>query len=480
MRWEMECILRPGVGLRKRTGPSITFRIVGRWYKGDRFIAVDSKTVGKYTWYKIEGTEYWSCGQEGSAKYLKKIRDLDPPKPPDPPPPPPKPAPKPEPPYIPPVYNDGQMDVTWNTNQFVDDWYVHSRLPIDRGESFARARMGYGRWDQVSDDEISEEIRRIKYNMDIAYMQRGEVFGSSASGGYYSDLQPKIHTLFNRNKTTYADYHLNKTFAYVFFTRPDLNICESDGDRYSLSPQAKMDPMYDYIMKNNDLTIRSLTDRGINKHKLMPLLSNEAKSYEVADQVIKTVEHGETYTGSKVVYGRTDHESRSAGEMSVRYIDGVNLDIFKLHLIWVDYISKVSNGIFSPKIAYIRERILDYACSCYYVLCGADGSTILYWEKLTGVFPLNTGSNAFSWDSGTLLAKPEINIKYQYSMKTPMNIAHLYELNQLAGFTNMAKIKNTYSSFNCASGSTMTHIPCVVPSSIGGKTIHRLMWSNYN
>ena len=47
-------------------------------------------------------------------------------------------------------------------------------------------------------------------------------------------------------------------------------------------------------------------------------------------------------------------------------LDTVNLDIFKLHLAWVDYINKASRGVFTPKRDYIKKRILDYACSCYY------------------------------------------------------------------------------------------------------------------
>src|SRR5699024_6516012 len=157
----------------------------------------------------------------------------------------------------------------------------------------------------------------------------------------------------------------------------------------------------------------------------------------------------------------TDHESNAAGEISVRYVDTVNLDIFKMHTIWVDYINKVSRGIFKHREKYIKDRILDYASSCYYFLCGPDGSTILYWQKLTVVFAINTGENVFSWDSGTLLAKPEINIKYMYAFKTPMDIAHLNEFNSLTKNTNGNKFKSVYSASNVQSGSTLTHSPYI-------------------
>ena len=69
------------------------------------------------------------------------------------------------------------------------------------------------------------------------------------------------------------------------------------------------------------------------------------------------------------------------------------------------------------------------------------------------------------------------NIKYVYSMKTPMDVVHLEEFNKRAKFNpKIHKIKTTYSPEQCCIGSTLTGAPCVVKSSIGGKLCYRLMW----
>lgn len=352
----------------------------------------------------------------------------------------------------------------------------------------AKTAKAYGRYDAVENKVIQKELDRIKYNMDIAYVKKDEIYTNSTtitSNNYFANIQKKIHNSFNRNKTAFPDYHLNKTFAYVFFTRPDLNLLTPT---FKLTDNSNSDPKYKYLFDNNQWTLRSLVKHGNPNHDFLVLLSNEAKSFEVSDHVIKTVEHGETYTGGKVVYGKSDHESNTAGEVSIRYIDSVNLDIFKLHTIWVDYINKVYRGAFEPKSEYLKRKWLDYASSCYYFLCGPDGQTILYWEKLTGVFPVNTGENTFSWDSGNLLAKPEINIKYSYSMKTPMDIYHLNEFNELAHYNNNRNIKSIYSSKNCATGSTLSDAPCIIrcrgeKGTGGGKDnpgriYYRLMWTD--
>ena len=315
--------------------------------------------------------------------------------------------------------------------------------------------------------------------MDISYSAKSDIY-NEIQDGYITDLQAKMHHSFNRNKVMYPDKELNKTFAYVFFTRPDLNILDygvTAPGKFSINSNSAADPKYSYIFNNNSNTLRSLVKNGNPNHKFLVFLSNEARSFEVEDTVLKTYEHGETYNGSKIIYGRTDHDSNSSGEMDIRYVDNVNLDIFKMHLLWVDYISKVSRGVFVPKEEYITNRILDYACSCYYFLCGPDGNTILYWQKLTGVFPMNTGENAFSWDSGTLLSSPEINIKYAYSMRTSMDVVHLDEFNSLSNKGGLNNFKNIYSPENVQTGSTLTHCPWVWRTvDPNGNAVYRLMW----
>lgn len=456
MKWEVK-VTNVQTRLRVRTGPSTSYRIVNWKYPGNGGIVVESKKTAGATWYRWEGTKYWSCGiTSGGTVYLKKIKDLE-----EKPAPPPTP---PTPPVIPPP--EPTIDITLPKT-------VVKTVTANKGSNIGNVvqkswyqpmTFANGTYNVVSDQVIAKNIAALKYNMDIGYSTSSDIYDkyqTTSSKGYYTSLQKKMFNSFNRNKTAFPDKDLNKTFAYVFFTRPDLNILKRgvSAKDLVLTEQVKMDGKYGFVYHNNPWAMKSLVGAGNSTHKFMPFLSNEALSFEVSDTVIKTYEHGETYNGNKVMYGLSDQESHCAGEMSIRYIDTVNLDVFKLHLIWVDYINKVSRGIFEPKSDYIKNHILDYAASCYYFLCGADGMTILYWQKLTGVFPINTGENTFSWDSGTLLAKPELNIKYVYSFKAPMDLFSLYEFNNLTDIS--AKGKKTYEELNCMTGSTLTHAPYI-------------------
>ena len=477
MRWHVAVTNVGNSRLRVRTGPGLSYRIVDHVYQNETGIVIDSKTVSGRTWYKWEDTGYWSCGiQNNGTKYLTMIYDLE-----VKPQQPSTSTPKEEEPKTPVIDtgdlnidHGGMKDLGKGGEAGISTWYQ----PSYKGSATFK-EIDYKEYDN---EFIAKEIAKIKYNMDIGYKNKDDIYSDytkdNISKGYVSDLQKKLYNSFNRNKVAYPDKELSKTFAYVFFTRPDLNILTraSGSKDFSLTKQMSYDLKYEYLYKNNPWCLKSLIDAGNPNHKFMIFLSNEALSFEVGDIVLKTHEHGETYNGHKIMYGRSDIESNIAGEMSVRYIDTVNLDVFKLHLAWVDYINKVSRGVFYPKREYIRGKILDYACSCYYILCGPDGSTILYWQKLTGVFPVNTGENVFSWDSGTLLAKPEINIKYMYSFKSSMDPLILHEFNELTSASR--KYKYSYDANNLFGGSTLTHAPYIKldDTDVVGNQIYRLMW----
>lgn len=476
MKWEVK-VTNVNTRLRVRTGPGTSYRIVNWQYPSGGGVVVESKNTNGATWYRWEGTNYWSCGITSSGTvYLKKTKDLEE----KPPQPAPQPAPTPPVKETPPpsftigsssTSSIGSASSSVGRLQSSYSWYQ----PSYKGASFKEID-----YKVYSDEFIAKEIAKVKYNMDIGYKNKNDIYSDfnkdNISKGYFTDLQKKMYNSFNRNKVAFPDKELNKTFAYVFFTRPDLNILvQTSGNNFSLHNQVGSDIKYKYLWMNNPWCLKSLVSGGNPYHDFMTFLSNEALSYEVGDVVIKTHEHGETYNGHKVIYGRSDIESNVAGEMSVRYIDTVNLDVYKLHLAWVDYINKVSRGVFCPKRDYVKNRILDYASSCYYFLCGPDGSTILYWQKLTGVFPVNTGENVFSWDSGTLLAKPEINIKYMYSFKSAMDPMIIEEFNKRSSNSN--KVKSTYERDNLATGSTLSHAPKIFKGEdVSGNFNYRLMW----
>ena len=77
MKWEV-AVTNVNTRLRVRTGPGTSYRIVNWQYPDGGGIVVESRTVNGETWYRWEGTEYWSCGITSSGTiYLKMVKDLE-------------------------------------------------------------------------------------------------------------------------------------------------------------------------------------------------------------------------------------------------------------------------------------------------------------------------------------------------------------------------------------------------------------------
>lgn len=319
-----------------------------------------------------------------------------------------------------------------------------------------------------STTDLKNDMSKIHHNFDIANLD----------SGYTDTVVSRMSSQFNRFKTAFPDYELTKTFAYVFFTRPDLNILTS---RTEMCSQASQDPLYNYAYHNNPELIRNLTRFGSTNHCFNVFLSNVAKSFEISDEYIKTVEAGETYTGYKIFYGRNDIESKAAGEFSISYRDDYNLDVFRTHKIWVDYISKVFRGEFSPRSSHKQNKELDYATAVYYFLLGPDQQTILFWSKYTGVFPTNTSSSTYSWDSQSILKLPEPSIKYAYSIKRDFDPTTLAEFNTLSSNYSNARPVRVYEEKHLGVGSTWVGAPFVITTrNAKGQSVYMLKWRAVN
>lgn len=80
-------------------------------------------------------------------------------------------------------------------------------------------------------------------------------------------------------------------------------------------------------------------------------------------------------------------ELNISDNMSITFIDDINLDIYAFHKSWIDYIFQILEGTLTPSQEVISERIIDYAASFYFVKWQPDMNTIQYIGKAVGCFP---------------------------------------------------------------------------------------------
>ena len=337
------------------------------------------------------------------------------------------------------------------------------------GESFGRYNINKpygaltpkGGWNDNVPDNYFMDYNNFKTDLSIVENNLN-IFHDNTIKDY-------MLTRFNRFKIAFPNSALSKTFAHVFFTRPDLNLYGSNNE---LLPNVANNSYFYYLHKNSPDLLKSLTisnfSTGIlGKHDFNPFLSNKAGSFELKDEYVDTDEYGETYTGWKIKYGKNNIKSKTADNFSIMYTDDNNYNIYKIHKAWTDYISKVYRGEFAPKRSYITDNVIDYACSVYYFICGPDGETLLFWSKYTGVFPTNAPSSASSWQKGNILKMPEFSINYEYSWKEDMSPTTLAEFNKNSAQQTKYTYLKTYEQELVSTGKTFSGAPFI--ESVGSK-----------
>jgi len=322
-------------------------------------------------------------------------------------------------------------------------------------------------------DRVKSNVKKDKYFNDYSFVindinkiENNLNIGLNADA--VSAVKNNLLNKFNRFLIAFPETSLPKTFAHVFFTRPDLNLYnESTG---ALLDKISNDSFYYFLNKNSPDLLKSLTMSFSSTHDFNPYLSNVAASFGNKDEYIDTGEYGATYTGWKIKYGKHNINSKNAGEFDITYTDDSNLNVYKIHKAWVEYISRVYRGEFDVKRSSITSHTLDYACSVYYFLCGPDGETILFWSKYTGVFPTNIPSNAFAWTKGNIVKMPEYAIQYEYSWKEDMSPTSLAEFNLNSSRQSRYLHANIYEPNNLGTGKTFVDAPFITTTfdKVGG------------
>ena len=281
--------------------------------------------------------------------------------------------------------------------------------------------------------------------------------------------------LYNRFKTPDINLAHNKSFTHVFFTRPDLNILQKSGPSFIASSQCLNHTESTMLWMRNPALFKLLVDKNHcgDNNNFNLLLSSAASSFQIEDETISVNEAGKSWNDYIMQYGNA-YTGRSAGEFSVNFTDDKYYSIINMLKLWIVYIDNVARGAWSPSYdladakrdnplmsdSHVYSKTLDYGASVYVFKVGEDGSDLLYWTKYYGVFPINTGANALSWDIATNPGDaPKLNIRFKYSFKRDLSPISLLEFNNCSGLPgswdsiSRAENKTAYQSqFNTEYG----------------------------
>lgn len=182
----------------------------------------------------------------------------------------------------------------------------------------------------------------------------------------------------------------------------------------------------------------------------IPLLSNCCVSMDgFKDWNIETFSYDSDYFGGSMTVATGQDDVYGPGEASVEFEDIYGGPISILFMIWVDYIVRVSRGTVNPTRQNIINHVLDYTSSIYVFNCDRDGSTIRYFAKLTGCFPISCPLGSFIkfTREPNLENVKNISISFKYNRYEPMAPDVISDFNFLSMQEFAKKPANDYESY---------------------------------
>lgn len=265
---------------------------------------------------------------------------------------------------------------------------------------------------------------------------------------------------YNRFKVADLNDSFQKGFPHVFFVRPNINIFNAD--RTALLSRVAANANFNYAFNSAPELLYQLIDKAPGTdHDWMMYLSNKVGSFSLSDEYIETGEYGKTYTGYKITYGKHSIASKTAGSFTISYTDDKYLHVYHLHKLWVEYISNLYRGVFSPRDIDVINKIRDYTSSVYYILTAEDGETVIFWSKYYGVFPTTIPSTQLTWGNGNVVQQPTFDVTYSFSFKEDFNPLSLLELNYNTGMSLKVPYVPTFDPLLGHTGDTWVGPPFI-------------------
>ena len=216
------------------------------------------------------------------------------------------------------------------------------------------------------------------------------------------------------------DLYNEHTFSreYLFFTKPDLHIMETGQRGYLYKPLRQL-PFFIDALRLYPQCIYSLqqtlpSSTPVSKTKYMPILSNQVSSTLDLPAISATETGGNVNLYQFGINTRDGSELSDCNvEFSLEFKDTKYLDVYMLFKIYDEYVRETyKRDILPTKISYIDNKIDSKSFSVYKVIVD-DTNTVMYYTKITGVYPVSVPRDAMSGFDGNSI-KETIQFKGQF------------------------------------------------------------------
>lgn len=227
---------------------------------------------------------------------------------------------------------------------------------------------------------------------------------------------------------------------YLFFTKPDLNILETD-DALTVTTALQSGlcdlPFWkDLFDSRRDTTIKMLQNSIYKDDPFNHLLQNQVISnLEIPGLTAEMTDTPTNMFGVGYSYRGSSEASDDNPEFSLEFKDTRYLDTYMFFKAYEEYETLKHHGIIRPSKYYIKNKILHDQFSIYKFIVDEDMETIIYYGKMYGVSPKSLPRDVFSnptFDSGLSYSidfraafyedmKPDILGDFNYISKTIYN-----------------------------------------------------------
>ena len=243
----------------------------------------------------------------------------------------------------------------------------------------------------------------------------GGFWNVSSNDTQYNQIKDAEHTnnIFSRGEISSSLY--TKTFRfglmnpygsvstgreYLFFTKPDLNIFDTDENlvvSQNLNSGLQDIAFWMELKRRKNTTIRMLQNSLYKDDPFNHLLQNQVVSnLDIPGLNSTLVDTPTNMYGVSFSYRGTSESDDDNPEFSLEFKDTRYLDTYMFFKAYEEYETLKHHGVIRPSKYYIKNKILHDQFSIYKFIVDEDMETILYYGKMYGVMPKSLPRDTFS------------------------------------------------------------------------------------
>lgn len=222
------------------------------------------------------------------------------------------------------------------------------------------------------------------------------------ANGIYDRYQMDWYNKFSRFGILDPYNTLTRTKEYVFITKPDLCILNSNGGISNVLSNNAF--FVDAVRRYKNVAAQLQSSYSTRSGPFMTMLSNALTStLEIPGINAEMIDTAANIYGTKISYRGTSHKSDEDHDFSLEFEDTKYLDVYMLFKMYDEYEKLKWRGAIDFTKAesdrwqnYIINKVLHDQVTMYKFIVADDGSRIVYWARVTGCTPTSIPREAVS------------------------------------------------------------------------------------